>query len=495
MHTKVEKYFSKEKPSITILSFSEEKYIYKISYESFYYILKGYKNLLCPISDSNAKEIYIELVRKLGLIYQEYYLSKVDSSFSPHYIKALKISSSFEPAEDSEEDGAIYTEILFEYGGKGLDTFRKKSTTGIKHIYNWMRQSANALAILHAAGISHLDIKPSNMVYDDKKDILKIIDMGSSTTYTSRTQMFSSTKSLTKKVRELTVFYSPPEILQAVNNKTLINTPLQNPIEFVIGNIDVYCWAMCFYALLLKKNDKELGNDISKYKLENSERYEKFLISMQKDIDGVNTKDPEEVKILNLIKGILTKALQYNPKNRPKLELVIRNMKTFEYEQRINFKYRTIEKITQEKVFKRYSSKRLLVISDSSAVCDHDKLDDIKCRLEELKIEIDNLNRTKNIIKERILEKKKLLMSKAKVTDKALIKIRKTNQKLKKDLEMALGNMHKLEKTLVTEKGVGSSLTKKCESYKELEIRYNHDTTVLNREKEIILKKIQQVYI
>ena len=41
-----------------------------------------------------------------------------------------------------------------------------------------MRQSANALFLFHNLNIAHFDIKPGNIMYDESKGLLKIIDMG-----------------------------------------------------------------------------------------------------------------------------------------------------------------------------------------------------------------------------------------------------------------------------------------------------------------------------
>ena len=49
-----------------------------------------------------------------------------------------------------------------------------------------MRQSANALLLLHNIEIAHFDIKPANMVYDAKKDLLKIVDMGNAFSSSNR---------------------------------------------------------------------------------------------------------------------------------------------------------------------------------------------------------------------------------------------------------------------------------------------------------------------
>jgi len=49
--------------------------------------------------------------------------------------------------------------LIFEHGGTALDELR---LTGTEFTCNLMRQSANALFLLHNLGIAHFDIKPVN---------------------------------------------------------------------------------------------------------------------------------------------------------------------------------------------------------------------------------------------------------------------------------------------------------------------------------------------
>eukprot|EP00826_Nyctotherus_ovalis_P031334 TRINITY_DN2502_c0_g2_i15.p1 TRINITY_DN2502_c0_g2~~TRINITY_DN2502_c0_g2_i15.p1 ORF type:complete len:135 (+),score=33.50 TRINITY_DN2502_c0_g2_i15:326-730(+) len=102
-------------------------------------------------------------------------------------------------------------EIISEYGGIALDDLEQIS---IETAYNLMKQSANALSILHDIGMVHFDIKPANMVYDAKTDMLKIIDMESAFGAVTRKKITGTTVSIDGKMRSTTLEYAPPEVLR-----------------------------------------------------------------------------------------------------------------------------------------------------------------------------------------------------------------------------------------------------------------------------------------
>jgi len=504
MHTNVEDEILKSKATVTVISLTEEKYVYKlISKDNLQYILKGYKIPMSPLDDINSAESYTEVLRQLGLVYQEFYLAKIDSAFTPHYVKPLHLATSFDPPQGAGEDGTVYAEILFEYGGESLDSYRKKAATKIKQIYNWMRQSANALCFLHGAGISHLDIKPANMVYDEEKDLLKIIDMGSSTSYTSQSQMFSSTKSVTSKIRELTVYYAPPEILQAYNNKALLASPISDPLEFIVGNIDVYCWAMCFYTLILRKKDKELENEITKFKLGKSDQYEGFLINMKELFEKLPIKEEEDIKLKNFIYEILTSSLQYSAKDRPKLESIVEKMKNFDTKEKVVLKYHEIEKIAQDKMNKMlglhlFIKQQEEKISNllSEAAKKQEEYSKIELDSKKIKEEMYELEKNKtNILKELEEKTRELnpLIEKTKTT-KEKYQLEQENSDLKKSLDLANSKIQQLEQELNKQKILNAGLFKKCEAYTELQIKYSTDTMQLSKEKEKLAKELEELH-
>ncbi len=414
--TRIDEEVLKGKASVSVLSLSEEKYVYKLMKDGTPYILKGYRIEMPPLDDPGASESYVEALRQIGLVYQEFYLAKIDSVFNPHYVKPLQIASIFMSPASPGEEATVYVEILFEHGGDSLEAQRKRGAVPIKQVYNWMRQSANALAFLHRTGISHLDIKPSNMVYEEANDLLKVIDMGSSTAYTSQSQMFSSTRSVTSKIRELTIYYAPPEILQAYNNKALLASPVTDPLEFIVGNIDVYCWAMCFYTILLRKKDKELENEITRFKLHKAEDYAPFLAAVEACMEKVPAKDEEETKLRGLIRGILIKALQYNAKDRPKLEAIVQEMRAFDEREGVTLGYLKLEKAEQEKMnnilglsdFIARQEERIKALTDQ-AEKKREEYESFDKSMQEVKTRLAEMDSSKLSLQQTLAEKQKEL--------------------------------------------------------------------------------------
>ena len=138
-----------------------------------------------------------------------------------------------------------------------------------------MRQSANALYVLHTIGIAHLDLKPENMVY--KKDpiygdhLLKIIDLGISYKCNTQTRLNNSTVNLTDKLGGLTAAYAPPEILRRAVDLSV------KDVKFTLGKTDIYSWAMTFFTMLTGRNTIDLNTYSSTYKLV-KEKYDSSYI-------------------------------------------------------------------------------------------------------------------------------------------------------------------------------------------------------------------------
>ena len=95
MHTNMEEDYFKGKVCSDAISVSEDKYIYKLSKDSSLYVLKGYKISMPSTDDPEARSSYAEGLRELGLIYQEFYLAKIDNTFNPHYVRPLHLATNF----------------------------------------------------------------------------------------------------------------------------------------------------------------------------------------------------------------------------------------------------------------------------------------------------------------------------------------------------------------------------------------------------------------
>lgn len=64
-----------------------------------------------------------------------------------------------------DEDGACY--LAMEYvAGEGLDEVLQRGTPDLRDVLRWCAEIAEALAVAHAAGVLHRDVKPSNIRID-----------------------------------------------------------------------------------------------------------------------------------------------------------------------------------------------------------------------------------------------------------------------------------------------------------------------------------------
>jgi len=169
----------------------EVRYVYQISYQGITYILKGFK-IQVEFDPENRKsaESLKQNLMQMSEVFQEYYFAKAASLVNPHIVKPLSLGLTVELAKDRILSSYLDVKIILEHGGLALN---KLQPTTIEQTYNLMRQSANGLLLLHNLEIAHLDIKPANMVYDDKKDLLKIVDIKSAFGSSNRKRLAATT--------------------------------------------------------------------------------------------------------------------------------------------------------------------------------------------------------------------------------------------------------------------------------------------------------------
>jgi len=325
----------------------ETKYVYQISYQGTTYILKGFKiqvEHVNPEQRTSAK-IFEENLIQISEIFQQYHFIRATSLITPHIAKPLSLDSTVELAKSRASHSYLHVQIIFEYGGVALN---KLQPTTIEQTYNLMRQSANALLSLHNLGIAHFDIRPTNMVYDDKKDLLKIVNMWSAFGGSNRKELAATTMSLEEKVRNFTPEFAPPEVLFMEKDLTK-----ELNLKLYLPGIDVYCWAMSFFAILTNKSNIDLKN----YKRKSEENYKRFMEKIVKiSFDSVESKSPKEVELMKVVSNLLTRALQYKPEERPKIKDAIREMKKFEKEKKHTLNYSSTELEHIKKLLKLFIS-------------------------------------------------------------------------------------------------------------------------------------------
>ena len=244
------------------------RYSYKIDFKGKPYIVKGYEVIIPQMSygDKSCRIAFLEFMTEVEMIHQEYFFAKMACVYSLHFAKPLAIDHEVQWAPNDFGTSNLYTEIIFEYGGESIDNL---GDTKITTIYNLMRQSASALCLLHNTGVTHMDIKPQNMVFAN--GLLKIIDMGGSHGYETKSIVYKPTVNLKGKITEFTRAFSPPEILKEYEKINPQST------HFELGKVDVYSWAMSFFSILLSRSAHDLESDIVKYKLKTPEVYAKFF--------------------------------------------------------------------------------------------------------------------------------------------------------------------------------------------------------------------------
>jgi serine/threonine protein kinase len=253
--------------------------------------------------------VFETVLENIRGIFQEYYFTKVASVFSKHFAKPLIMDYAIELSSSSDSDSYLFIETIYEHEGESLN---KVELTNISEIYNLMQQSADALSILHEASITYFGIKPAHMVYNRSKDVLKVIDMDNSYEYSMVSELQNNMK--------IKFIFCPPEVLQ-LKKGTVKNK------ELILGTVDVYCWAISFYSLLLKKAQGDLRKKADKFNLNNESTYSKFLDEVETELKNIKVNQDQEQKKLEVITEELIKALSYNPEKRPMMKDIAEKMK------------------------------------------------------------------------------------------------------------------------------------------------------------------------
>ena len=238
--------------NVFVVGNEDEKYVYQIGYGKDTYILKGFRIHLEHVDpeDKKSLELFVQNLEQISEIFQEYHLARAASLISPHIASPLSLDFVVDMTKDRASLSHLHIQIIFEYGGVALNELQ---LTTIEQIYNLMRQSANALFLLHSLEITHFDIKPANMVYDARKDLLKIVDMGSAFGGFNQKRLGATTTvNLEGKVRSATLEFAPPEVLLMEKGSTE-----ELNLELSLAAVDTYCWAMSFFAILANRSTNQ----------------------------------------------------------------------------------------------------------------------------------------------------------------------------------------------------------------------------------------------
>ena len=326
------------------VSNSGDKYIYKVNHNNTPYILKGYRIQIEHLNPESTKsaDLFKDSITIISEVFQEYFFARIASFFNLHFAKPLLLDYIIQIAENRFSNSYMYIEIIFEYAGIGLD--KLKSVT-FNDAYNFMRQSANALTLLHDIGMGHFNIKPDNMVYDKNSHILKMISMESS--FGAVTRRGITTGPLSSERRSITLAYFPPEVSRKIEDKEILN--LKMPLDA----INVYCWGMSFYSMLSKTTAAELIRDNKCRNLELEENYKNYIEEIEGSLNTID-KDSVNKDINNKVKDLLLRALSYEPKSRPTMKALVDDMRNFEKQKDIKIKYAQTEAKYNKELIKKW---------------------------------------------------------------------------------------------------------------------------------------------
>eukprot|EP00826_Nyctotherus_ovalis_P034081 TRINITY_DN2796_c0_g1_i16.p1 TRINITY_DN2796_c0_g1~~TRINITY_DN2796_c0_g1_i16.p1 ORF type:complete len:827 (-),score=170.35 TRINITY_DN2796_c0_g1_i16:64-2544(-) len=306
-------HFSTETKIVKYLTTSSSKQnrTYQIIHKDTNYTLKDFRIQLNYIDSQNAESVaqFKDSMSQISEIFQEYHLTRTVCLFNPHVIQPLSLDYEIEVAKDTTSCSCMHVQIVSEYGGVSLNELKPTET---KLVYALMHQSARALSLLHNLSIAHLDIRPSNMVYDSAKNMMKLANIGKGLDYTKQEVVPSE--------------YKLPEELQT--KRDLSGNPIK---DLSLPAVDTYCWAKSFETLhMYEGSSPELESGNAKGESESDRDLFTIRMNMRKKL--LEIKTPEEMAIESTIENLVFDALIYNPKEMPSMRKLVSEMKKFENE-------------------------------------------------------------------------------------------------------------------------------------------------------------------
>lgn len=171
---------------------------------------------------------------KRNSILREFYIGRTLGQICENVAKTIEMS------QTETADGYVIVEILIEYGGESLHNIKEDAVKP----YQIAKQLLETLNLMEDIGVSHLDIKPMNIVWNEKIEMLKMIDFGASVSfYSSPDAIENEIRDYVDRLTGYTALFAPPELLQ---NKT--------PRELIPQKADAFYFGMTMISMLLKKN-------------------------------------------------------------------------------------------------------------------------------------------------------------------------------------------------------------------------------------------------
>eukprot|EP01022_Parablepharisma_sp_SALTPOND_P013424 TRINITY_DN1798_c0_g1_i2.p1 TRINITY_DN1798_c0_g1~~TRINITY_DN1798_c0_g1_i2.p1 ORF type:complete len:1159 (+),score=130.60 TRINITY_DN1798_c0_g1_i2:280-3756(+) len=151
--------------------------------------------------------------RKLNSLCREYFIGRTLGEITEHAAKSLDMQLELVDAEEKYR-----VKLLLEFGGKKLKDVLLTRSNVLMMAY----QLVKTLSLMEKRGIAHFDIKPSNLVWDDEKSLLRLIDFGTAVAfYHSPGQISKSLGEYESRLFGWTRRYASPELFHRVNAKVI----------------------------------------------------------------------------------------------------------------------------------------------------------------------------------------------------------------------------------------------------------------------------------
>eukprot|EP01022_Parablepharisma_sp_SALTPOND_P013448 TRINITY_DN17_c4_g1_i14.p1 TRINITY_DN17_c4_g1~~TRINITY_DN17_c4_g1_i14.p1 ORF type:complete len:545 (-),score=42.97 TRINITY_DN17_c4_g1_i14:194-1828(-) len=188
-------------------------------------------------------------------------------------------------------------EMLMEYGGSSLDSYLtkvKKVDEG--RAQDIMYQLINVLALLEELGVSHMDLKPQNILWDEDKSFLRLIDFGISIVFLENPEDIKAPLGDFKhRFVGFTETYSPPELLANL-------TKWEIKLVLIPQKVDIFSFGIIFAEILLGSDELPMRRDNT------AKEHENFLKELQNKLFNAKSK---------VWVPFIMKCLQYSPTERP----------------------------------------------------------------------------------------------------------------------------------------------------------------------------------
>jgi len=282
--------YAKYKPIFEVLHDIKERYVKVIKIT----LINGNEYVLKTLHLENNNK------NKIFRIDKEIFLLEYCSALSDNVVKTYDYRK--KDFNEDEKD-KISIEILQEYGGKSLSKCLNELT--IQDIILIIMQLVNVFCIMEENGICHLDLKPNNIVYNDKTKQIKLIDFGAgSYFFHSPKGVLSCLGNDVGKFHEYSKEYAPPEVLLTPKSETYK--------KIIPQKYDIFSFGITCAELLLSECKVKMPASFS---YANQSVYN--LITLLQEKVPKDAKNNEK-----LIMEVIVKCLNYEAEKRPEFKKV-----------------------------------------------------------------------------------------------------------------------------------------------------------------------------